>query len=242
MDEILKYFPKLSSDQVRLLTSYQDQLLSWNTKINLISRQDTQDVIVHHILHSLAIAKCFDFPRGTRILDLGTGGGLPGIPLAIVFPHCRFTLIDSRGKKVMAVQSMIDFLGLMNAIAAHTRAEDYHGEFDYVVTRAVAELSELWRWSLKFFGGKTNAGNHKALTPMQYPIGTGGKEWTRGLIALKGGDLSGELHKTTTQELKVSGISLNTIFTEPYFDGKHLLFIGMTARQAKSETRAANSE
>ncbi|HLF63615.1 MAG TPA: 16S rRNA (guanine(527)-N(7))-methyltransferase RsmG [Saprospiraceae bacterium] len=228
MDEILKYFPKLSETQGYLLKTYSDRLIWWNARINLISRQDTENVVLHHILHSLAIAKCFQFPPGTRILDLGTGGGLPGIPLAIYFPDCTFTLIDSRGKKIKAVRSIIEELHLRNVKAIHARAEEFDGEFDFVVTRAVATLTELIAWTKHYFR-KGEAGE----VPMT-KFGEGGAIRERGLIVLKGGDLKketetmGKMGKAGEVGKKVHFLPIYVFFPEPYFLEKFIVFIPIT--------------
>jgi 16S rRNA (guanine527-N7)-methyltransferase len=231
MDEILKYFPHITQKQLQLLQTYHDRLLWWNERINLISRQDTAHVAERHLLHALAIAKCFPFPKDTRILDLGTGGGLPGIPLAIMFPDCRFTLIDGTGKKIKAVQSIIEELELKNVTAVHSRAEDFHGEFDIVVTRAVATLKNLWEWAAPLLKGEISVFGHAAKSsPMQRLKSLGvfgeGVQWSKGLIALKGGDLKteiaevGKIHKPG-----VHLISIQDFFSEPYFEAKCLVFI-----------------
>ena len=225
MDEIMKYFPNLSRRQVELLALYRDRLLTWNEKINLISRQDIEHVVEHHILHSLAIARCFHFPPGTRILDLGTGGGLPGVPLAIYFPSCKFTLIDSRGKKILAIQSIIRDLGLENVTAVHTRAEDFNEEFDYVVSRAVGNMAELWKWAKKFLIEKTSAQRTKVMKLFQPPFGAGGKEWTRGLIVLKGGDVEREIGKAGQAVRHTQIIPIHEFFDEPYFEEKFIVFV-----------------
>ena len=241
MDEILKYFPNLSQKNVELLQEYVDRLLWWNARINLISRQDTAHLAERHILHSLSIAKLIRFPEGSRILDLGTGGGLPGIPLAICFPNCAFTLIDGRGKKITAVQSMVSDLRLKNVNAIHTRAEDFKGEFDFVVARAVASMAELWNWAKPMFGdpqspgllpgkGETGkageTGNQSKLWKvLAAPLGEGNAIWERGLIALKGGDLSAEIAEMEQIGQHVHLVSIDSFFSEPYFLEKFIVFI-----------------
>lgn len=231
MDEILKYFPHIAQKQIQLLHTYHDRLLWWNERINLISRQDTEHVAERHLLHALAIAKCFPFPMNTRILDLGTGGGLPGIPLAIMFPDCTFTLIDGTGKKIKAVHSIIEELQLKNVTAVHSRAEDFHGEFDIVVTRAVATLKNLWGWAapllkseISVFGQATKTGTLQRIQNLGV-LGEG-VQWSKGLIALKGGDL-----KTEIAEVGKAGnpgihlVSIQDFFSEPYFAEKYIVFI-----------------
>lgn len=241
MDEILKYFPNLSQKKVELLQEYVDRLLWWNARINLISRQDTADLAERHILHSLSIAKLIRFPEGSLILDLGTGGGLPGIPLAICFPNCAFTLIDGRGKKITAVQSMISDLHLKNVNAIHTRAEDFKGEFDFVVARAVASMAELWNWAKPMFGdpqspgllpGKGETGKageignqNKLWKVLTAPLGEDSAIWERGLIALKGGDLSAEIAEMEQIGQHVHLVPIDSLFSEPYFLEKFIVFI-----------------
>ena len=174
MKYVDKYFPELSNEKRELLLQFQRLLSDWNLKINLISRKD-EEVELHHILHSLSIAKYIAFAPGSNILDLGTGGGLPGIPLAILFPDCNFLLVDSIGKKVMAVQQMIDELNLKNASAKQIRVENLEISFDFVVTRAVAKASQLRQWTSKILSEK-----HQNALP-------------NGILALKGGDLKEEL-------------------------------------------------
>lgn len=225
MDEILKYFPNLSELQKQQLQLYADRLMWWNTQINLISRQDTEHFLPRHVLHALAIAKSMPFPPGSRILDLGTGGGLPGIPLAIYFPQCTFTLIDGTGKKIKAVQAMIDDLGLKNVTAVHVRAEDFHGDFDFVVSRAVARLKELWAWA------ESQIQTAKAKKIQDTSYGEGGAVWGNGMIVLKGGDLKMEIAELR-KELKgpdvrrqIPVISIHDFFPDPYYLEKFIVFV-----------------
>ena len=145
---ITKYFSEFSDEQIARFAKLENLYHEWNTQINVISRKDIESLYEKHVLHSLSIAAVFDFAPGTQVLDLGTGGGFPGIPLAIFFPEVKFLLADSIGKKIKVVQAVAGELGLENVTARHTRAEDIRDQrFDTVVSRAVAPLKELWKWS-----------------------------------------------------------------------------------------------
>ena len=148
MDIVLKYFSDFTPGQVEQLRALGDLYTEWNAKINVISRKDIDGLYEKHILHSLSIAALFDFPAGTEILDLGTGGGFPGIPLAIFFPNTQFLLVDSTAKKLKVVQEIAKEIGLENVKTRHSRIEDIRDKkFDWVVSRAVAPLKDLWNWS-----------------------------------------------------------------------------------------------
>jgi 16S rRNA (guanine527-N7)-methyltransferase len=202
LESILKYFPDLAPAQQEHLRAFAEQLRWWNERINLISRQDTSELEIRHILHALAIAKGTTIAPGTRILDLGTGGGLPGIPLAIYYPECTITMIDGTGKKIKAVQAMIDHLALSNANAIHSRAEAHHGVYDVIVSRAVAPLHELRRWARQILKepGETR------------------------LIVLKGGDLRDEIG-SLGKRIQIQQTPVYEMFPEPYFMEKYLLFV-----------------
>lgn len=207
MELLLKYFPDLSETQIahfqQLAPLYQD----WNEKINLISRKDIEFLYDHHVLHSLAIAKVVSFKPGAAVLDIGTGGGFPGIPLAILFPETKFTLIDSIGKKIMVVQDIIEKLGLENVAAQKIRAEELKGtRFDFVVSRAVAELNLLSAWSLRLISNK-----------QQHSI-------PNGLIALKGGNVKNEIRalpRGSYAEMQ----PLSDFFKEPYYLEKYAVYV-----------------
>lgn len=207
MQLILKYFTDFSPHQVKQLEQLEPLYRAWNEQINVISRKDIDRLYEKHVLHSLSIAAVFDFEPGTKILDIGTGGGFPGIPLAIYFPDVQFHLIDSIAKKIKVVEAVAEELALNNVTTEQIRAEDLKNrQFDFVVSRAVAPLKELWKWSKPLIRNKEQ--------------GTGNKQ--SGLICLKGGDLK--------QEIKESGtrphvIEISEIFQEDFFKEKYLLFI-----------------
>ena len=175
MDIILKYFPQLTQEQIQQISSLQSIYAEWNEKINVISRKDIDNLYERHILHSLSIAKLIQFKNATKILDLGTGGGFPGIPLAIMFPECRFHLVDSIGKKLNVVDDAKQRLGLKNTFIFHSRVEEMDFQYDFVVSRAVAKLPDLLAWTK----GKYLPKNQNT--------------FKNGLICLKGGDITEEL-------------------------------------------------
>ena len=209
MDLIKKYFPTLDARQLEQLTALGPLYEGWNQKINVISRKDMEHFYEHHVLHSLSIAAKFSFPSNYQVMDLGSGGGFPGIPLAIFFPHVHFHMVDSIGKKLKVVENIAAKIDLRNTSVQHSRAEDIKGrEFDLVVSRAVAPLKDLWEWSfpiLKIASKKDdkNGGPH-------------------GLICLKGGDLKTEIAQSRCKP-KLWGIS--QLFEEDFFKDKYLLFI-----------------
>jgi 16S rRNA (guanine527-N7)-methyltransferase len=206
MELILKYFPNLTSEQIhqfeQLLPLYRD----WNQKINVISRKDIDNLYLHHVLHSLSIAKYIQFKQGTKILDLGTGGGFPGVPLAILFPEVSFQLVDSINKKLDVIRAISEEIGLKNVTTQHTRVEEIKGiKFDFVVTRAVAPMSKLIQWSRKHVSDK-----HKNIIP-------------NGIIALKGGNLRAELKEIRKGEYYET-IKILDYFKEPFFVEKHIVY------------------
>lgn len=200
---IQKYFPELTAAQQAQFTQLLPLYEQWNAQINVISRKDMEAFYVHHVLHSLAIAIALPFEDGTKVLDVGTGGGFPGIPLAIMFPNCSFHLVDSIGKKVKVVQEVAQALGLKNVMAEQARAEQLSQRYDVVVTRAVAPLVQLKRWI---------KGKLEARSPME----------VRGLIALKGGNLTDEIIEA---EAKARIIPISSLFEEEFFQTKSVVWV-----------------
>src|ERR1700743_1781145 len=181
LEIVLRYFTEFSPVQLRQLAALDQLYKEWNAKINVISRKDIDGLYEKHILHSLAIAAVFDFPPGSEVIDIGTGGGFPGIPLAIFFPDTRFHLVDSIGKKLKVIEAVKEGIGLTNVVPRHIRAEEIKDrKFDLAVSRAVAPLKDLWTWS-------------KPLLRKPRP------EAPSGLICLKGGDLSAEISESGTR-------------------------------------------
>lgn len=172
MDLILKYFPDLTEEQKRQFAALYDLYLDWNSKINVISRKDIENLYEHHVLHSLGIAKVIRFRPGTQIMDLGTGGGFPGIPLAILFPEVQFHLVDSIGKKVRVASEIANSIGLKNVTFRHARAEEEKGKFDFVVSRAVTAECIAQRTDLPQ-GGRIGKRNH-ARQEQDYAVGPEG--------------------------------------------------------------------
>ena len=200
---ITKYFPNLSEEQVNQFNKLEPLYKDWNSQINVISRKDIDELYIKHVLHSLGIAKVIQFKDKTRVLDVGTGGGFPGIPLAILFPNVEFVLVDSIGKKIKVVNEVVDRLGLENVKAYHKRAEEISGQFDFVVTRAVARISKFIPW----VKGKLHPENFNDLK--------------NGVLFLKGGDLEEEIIESNK---KVETYPLSNYFEEDFFETKVVLY------------------
>ncbi|MGN6530905.1 MAG: 16S rRNA (guanine(527)-N(7))-methyltransferase RsmG [Ginsengibacter sp.] len=207
MEIITKYFTDFTQKQWQQFAALKNLYEDWNQKINVISRKDMEHFYEHHVLHSLSIATQFDLPAGYRIMDLGTGGGFPAIPLAIFFPDVHFHLVDSINKKLKVAETISSEIGLKNITVQHTRAEEIKDKkFDVIVSRAVAPLKDLWYWSKPLLNKK----------PVDQP-----KKIT-GLICLKGGDLSKEIHDSG---LRPKVWEISKIFEEEFFKEKYILSI-----------------
>ncbi len=217
MEIIKKYFSDLNDTQISQLQALEGLYREWNEKINVLSRKDIDSLYERHVLHSLAIAAVISFSPGEQILDLGTGGGFPGIPLAIFLPGVQFTLVDSIGKKIKVAEAVAQEIGLTNARIMQSRVENiHHQKFDYVVSRAVAPLKDLMAWSKPLIRvGKAPVAVKKTdLAP--------GTHFPPGLICLKGGNLEQEIRESNAHPFIVA---LNTIYDEPFFNEKYLLYI-----------------
>lgn len=204
METILKYFSKLTDAQKQQFEALYDLYHDWNNKINVISRKDIDSLYEHHVLHSLAIANAIKFRPGTKVLDFGTGGGFPGIPLAIMFPETQFKLIDGTGKKILVVNEVSKAIGQKNCEAEQIRGENEQGKYDFVVSRAVMQLPDLIR-IIK----KNISNNHRNSMP-------------NGIFCLKGGDVSNEISKFK-HIAEVTDIS--KMFNEEWFKNKYLIYV-----------------
>jgi len=203
-DIIRKYFAELSEEQQRQFDALDALYRDWNAKINVISRKDIDNLYEHHVLHSLAIAKIVNFRPGTEILDFGTGGGFPGVPLAILFPECRFKLIDGTGKKIRVAQEVSQAIGLKNCEPTHLRGEEEKGKYDFIVSRAVMPLPDL----VKIVRKNVSKTQRNALP--------------NGVICLKGGDLQAELRPYAKI---VEATDISTFFKEEWFKEKHVIYL-----------------
>lgn len=199
---LLQYFPEFKQEQLEKLEKFSELLLEWNSKINLISRKDIDNLFEHNILHSLAIAKFFNFKKTTKIIDLGTGGGLPGIPLAIVFPDVHFDLVDSITKKIIAVKDMCEKLNLKNVNTLNVRAETLKPNYDFVVSRAVTNFENFYKLSKNLFRKKDN-------------------NQLQGIIYLKGGDFKQELQNFNNYVI----YSISDCYEEEFFFTKKIIFL-----------------
>ena len=204
MNELLRYFPDLTDEQTARFEALQALYTDWNQKINVISRKDIGNLYTHHVLHSLAISRALHPVEGTRILDFGTGGGFPGIPLAILWPDCQFHLIDSTGKKIHVVEEVARAIGLKNVRATHIRGEEEKGQYDFVVSRAVMPLPDLMKIVRKNIGGKQ-------INPLP-----------NGVIVLKGGNIEGEIQPFRKL---IETWEISNFFTEEWFKEKYVIYL-----------------
>lgn len=204
MQIISKYFPDLTEKQKEQFSQLEELYTFWNEQINVISRKDTENFYERHVLHSLGIAKVIQFADGSEILDIGTGGGFPGIPLAILFPDCKFTLVDSIGKKIKVATEVAEVLGLTNVVAIHERAEKIPGKFDFIVSRAVTAMPSFLQWTK----GKFKLSKNHSLA--------------NGILYLKGGDLTEEM-KPVKQKNAI--YPLSDYFSEEFFETKKVVYV-----------------
>ena len=205
MEIIHKYFKNLSDTQIEQFSKLQELYEDWNLKINVVSRKDIDELYLRHVLHSLGIAKVMQFMPDTKVMDVGTGGGFPGIPLAILFPETQFHLVDSIGKKIKVVNEVVEGLGLENVKTTHGRVEEVKDTYDFIVSRAVAQMETFVRWTKGKISKKQN------------------HELKNGILYLKGGDLSEELKKYTTATI----YDLPNYFDEPFFETKKVVHLPM---------------
>ena len=205
MEIIEKYFQDLTENQKLQFSKLQDLYKDWNLKINVVSRKDIDELYLRHVLHSLGIAKVIDFKSDAKIMDVGTGGGFPGIPLAILFPETNFHLVDSIGKKIKVVNEVVTGLGIENVRTTHGRVEEVKDTYDFIVSRAVAQMETFVRWTK---GKVSKKQNH---------------DLKNGILYLKGGDLSEELNKFKS----VTTYNLQNYFDEPFFETKKVVHLPM---------------
>jgi len=204
-----KYFADFTPKQIEQFNALGELYSEWNAKINVISRKDIDSLYEKHILHSLAIAAVFDFPAGMEIVDIGTGGGFPGVPLAIFFPEVKFHLVDSINKKLKIIEAVKEAVGLKNITTQHTRAEEIKNrKFDFAVSRAVAPLNDLLKWS------------RPLMKKTQFE--SNGQLYKSGLVCLKGGDLAQEISESNTRPKMVE---ISSLFDEEFFKEKYLLYV-----------------
>ncbi|TXG38688.1 16S rRNA (guanine(527)-N(7))-methyltransferase RsmG [Seonamhaeicola maritimus] len=203
MELILKYFPNLTEDQISKFEKLEGLYQDWNLKINVVSRKDIDELYLRHVLHSLAISKLITFKNGTKIMDVGTGGGFPGIPLAIMFPECTFHLVDSIAKKLKVVNEVVDGLGLINVKTTHSRVEEINDTYDFIISRAVAAMPTFVHWIKGKIAKKQN------------------HDLKNGILYLKGGDLKEELEGYTTATIH----NLSDYYSEDFFETKKLVHL-----------------
>jgi len=209
MDKIVKHFPDLTPVQIEQFTKMEALYQDWNLKINVVSRRDIDELYLRHVLHSMGIAKIMSFEPGAKVLDVGTGGGFPGIPLAILFPETKFHLVDSIGKKIKVVDEVVEGLGLTNVKTTHGRAEKIKDKYDFIVSRAVAQMETFVRWVNK----KTHNNHQHA--------------FANGILYLKGGDLTEELQDFPEAEV----IPLSEVFEEEFFETKSVVYLPLPAQR-----------
>lgn len=205
MELILKYFPDLTEKQISQFKAIEQLYMDWNAKINVVSRKDIDDLYLKHVLHSLGIAKVIQFKDGTSILDVGTGGGFPGIPLAILFPNCNFHLVDSINKKLKVINAIAEEIGLTNVRTTHSRVEVINETYDFIVSRAVTAMPEFTKWV-----------KGKVAKKQQ-------NKFKNGILYLKGGDLTEELKNYKT----VKAYLLSDYFREDFFETKKVIYLPM---------------
>ncbi len=205
MEIVLKYFSDFTDVQMKQLEALKSLYEEWNAKINVISRKDTGNFYERHVLHSLAIAAVADFADGSKVIDIGCGGGFPSVPLAVFFPETQFLAVDSINKKLTVLKEVATSIGLKNITTQHTRVEDIQNKtFDFAMSRAVAPLKDLWKWAKPLISKQSKA------------------EIANGLICLKGGDLAQEISESNTRPRM---ISIHEIFPEDFFEEKYLLHV-----------------
>ena len=204
MEILRKHFPDLTDKQVAQFEKLGESFVHWNSQINLVSRKDIDEFYTRHVLHSLAIAKAMKFAEGSEILDVGTGGGLPGLPLAILYPEVKFTLCDSIGKKIKVVNASIEDVGLENAKAYHLRANEVPGRFDFIVSRAVTRMNKFLPWV-------ENKISKRCINP-----------WPNGILYLKGGDLRQELNEINRDS---EILPISDWYKEEFFETKAVVYV-----------------
>ena len=204
IDILLKYFPELTAPQQKQFAALQPLYAEWNEKINVVSRKDIDNLYVNHVLHSLGIAKVASFLPGADVLDVGTGGGFPGIPLAILFPETKFHLVDSIGKKIKVVEAVAAGAGIKNVTATHLRAEEIKTKYDFVVSRAVTRMNEFYGWVANKFKKENQ------------------HDLANGILYLKGGDLTDEMAELA---MRYQSFNLPDYFQEEFFETKKVIYV-----------------